>query len=51
MTAVVANYAPGGKSAKHHHSESIFAYVLSGEIRSENSAKAPVLQRRARLAD
>ena len=41
MTAVVVNYAPGGKSARHHHSGSVFAYVLSGEIRSENSATGP----------
>jgi quercetin dioxygenase-like cupin family protein len=37
LTAVVVNYAPGGKSVKHHHAGSVFAYVLSGEIRSENS--------------
>jgi quercetin dioxygenase-like cupin family protein len=38
LTAVVVNYEPGGKSASHHHAGSVFAYVLSGEIRSENSA-------------
>jgi quercetin dioxygenase-like cupin family protein len=38
VTAVVVSYAPGGKSGKHHHSGSVLAYVLSGAIRSENSA-------------
>jgi quercetin dioxygenase-like cupin family protein len=38
LTAVVVNYAPGGKSQAHHHAGSVFAYVLSGAIRSENSA-------------
>jgi quercetin dioxygenase-like cupin family protein len=42
LTAVVVNYAPGGKSGKHHHAGSVFAYVLSGAIRSENSATGPV---------
>jgi len=42
LTAVVVNYAPGGKSGKHHHAGSVFAYVLSGAIRSQNSATGPV---------
>jgi quercetin dioxygenase-like cupin family protein len=42
LTAVTVNYAPGGKSRGHHHAGSIFAYVLSGAIRSENSATGPV---------
>jgi quercetin dioxygenase-like cupin family protein len=42
FTAVVVNYAPGGKSPKHVHAGSVFAYVLSGSIRSENSATGPV---------
>ena len=42
LTVVVVNYAPGGKSGKHHHAGSVFAYVLSGAIRSENSATGPV---------
>lgn len=42
ITAVVVNYAPGGKSGAHHHAGSVFAYVLSGAIRSENSATGPV---------
>lgn len=41
ITAVVVSYAPGGKSGKHHHAGSVFAYVLSGAIRSENSATGP----------
>jgi quercetin dioxygenase-like cupin family protein len=41
LTAVVVNYAPGGKSPSHHHAGSVFAYVLSGEIRSENSVTGP----------
>lgn len=41
ITAIVVNYAPGGRSDKHHHAGSVLAYVLSGEIRSENSATGP----------
>jgi quercetin dioxygenase-like cupin family protein len=47
ITAVVVNYAPGGKSGKHHHAGSVFAYVLSGAIRSENSATGPARVYRA----
>ena len=42
ITAIVVSYAPGAKSVKHHHAGSVVAYVLSGEIRSENSATGPV---------
>jgi quercetin dioxygenase-like cupin family protein len=37
LTAVVVEYAPGGKSPPHRHdtSASVFAYVLSGSIRSQ----------------
>jgi quercetin dioxygenase-like cupin family protein len=42
LTVVTVNYAPGGKSGGHHHAGSVFAYVLSGAIRSENSATGPV---------
>jgi len=38
LTAIVVSYAPGGKSGAHRHAGSVFAYVLSGAIRSENSA-------------
>ncbi|HVI90488.1 MAG TPA: cupin domain-containing protein [Dongiaceae bacterium] len=41
ISAVVVIYAPGGKSSKHHHAGSVLAYVLSGAIRSENSATGP----------
>ena len=39
--SVTVSYAPGGKSGKHHHAGSVLAYVLTGEIRSENSATGP----------
>lgn len=42
ITAVVVSYGPGGKSPEHHHAGSVLAYVLSGAIRSENSATGPV---------
>jgi quercetin dioxygenase-like cupin family protein len=37
MAAVVVSYAPGGKSWAHHHAPSafVYAYVLSGAIRSQ----------------
>src|SRR4030095_7262396 len=37
MFAVVVTYPPGGKSPSHHHAKSafIYAYVLSGAIRSQ----------------
>lgn len=37
MVAVVVSYPPGGKSLAHHHAPSafIYAYVLSGAIRSQ----------------
>jgi quercetin dioxygenase-like cupin family protein len=41
MTAFVVDYAPGGKSTAHHHSGSVFAYVLDGEIRSQISDGQP----------
>ncbi|HVT51199.1 MAG TPA: cupin domain-containing protein [Dongiaceae bacterium] len=41
LTAIVVNYAPGGKSQAHHHAGSVYAYVLSGAIRSQNSATGP----------
>jgi quercetin dioxygenase-like cupin family protein len=42
LTAVVVVYPPGGKSVSHHHAGSVLAYVLSGAIRSQNSATSPV---------
>jgi quercetin dioxygenase-like cupin family protein len=41
VSAVAVNYAPGGKSGPHHHAGSVLVYVLSGAIRSENSATGP----------
>ena len=37
MVAVRVSYPPGGKSPAHHHAQSafIYAYVLSGAIRSQ----------------
>ena len=42
LTAVVVSYAPGGKSVNITTPAASFAYVLSGAIRSENSATGPV---------
>jgi quercetin dioxygenase-like cupin family protein len=41
LTAFVVDYAPGGKSPTHHHAGSVFAYVLSGAIRSQVSTDGP----------
>jgi quercetin dioxygenase-like cupin family protein len=41
LTAVVVTYVPGAKSARHHHTGSVWAYVLSESIRSQNSATGP----------
>jgi len=41
LTAFVVEYEPGGKSPSHHHSGSVFAYVLTGEIRSQITDGAP----------
>ena len=38
LTAEIVEYPPGGTSASHYHAGSVFAYVLKGGIRSENSA-------------
>ena len=42
LTGILVQYEPGGKSDAHHHAGSVVAYVLSGEIRSQNSATGPV---------
>jgi quercetin dioxygenase-like cupin family protein len=42
LTVVTVNYPPGGKSRRHHHAGSVYAYVLSGAVRSENSATGSV---------
>jgi quercetin dioxygenase-like cupin family protein len=41
LTAVVVSYAAGGKSPKHHHAGDVFAFVVSGAVRSQNSATGP----------
>ena len=41
LTAEVVDYPPRGKSSVHHHAGSVFAYVLRGSIRSQNSATGP----------
>ena len=38
VTGILVAYEPGGKSAAHRHAGSVVAYVLTGAIRSENSA-------------
>lgn len=35
LTAVAVDYAPGGTSKPHHHAGVVFAYVVSGAIRSQ----------------
>ncbi len=35
LTAVAVDYAPKGKSGPHHHAGVVFAYVVSGAIRSQ----------------
>src|SRR4051794_25622981 len=42
LTAVTVTYAPGAKSREHQHAGSVFAYILTGSIRSQNSATGPV---------
>jgi quercetin dioxygenase-like cupin family protein len=42
LSVVTVHYAPGAASSRHHHAGSVFAYVLSGAVRSENSATGPV---------
>jgi quercetin dioxygenase-like cupin family protein len=41
LTGVHVSYPPGGKSSSHAHAGSVYAYVLSGKVRSENSATGP----------
>src|SRR3954454_19985697 len=41
LSAVVVEYAPGGTSSRHQHAGIVFAYVLAGAVRSENSATGP----------
>jgi quercetin dioxygenase-like cupin family protein len=41
LTAVSVTYGPGGKSGPHRHAGSVFAFVVSGEVRSQNSVTGP----------
>ena len=41
LTGIHVSYPPGGKSSSHAHAGSVYAYVLSGKVRSENSATGP----------
>jgi quercetin dioxygenase-like cupin family protein len=41
LTAEVVEYPPGGKSSVHHHAGSVFVYILTGRIRSQDSATGP----------
>jgi quercetin dioxygenase-like cupin family protein len=35
LTARIVHYPPGGSSKSHHHDADVFAFVLSGKIRSQ----------------
>jgi quercetin dioxygenase-like cupin family protein len=35
LTAQIVHYPPGGASKAHHHDADVFAFVLSGNIRSQ----------------
>jgi len=41
LTGIHVTYLPGGKSRSHAHAGSVYAYVLSGKVRSENSVTGP----------
>ena len=41
LTLVQVTYQPGAESASHAHAGSVYAYVLSGKIRSEVSTLGP----------
>ncbi|UWZ85227.1 cupin domain-containing protein [Occallatibacter riparius] len=47
MIAVIVNYPPGGRSPAHHHAQSafIYAYVLSGAVRSQVGDEAAKVYR------
>lgn len=47
LTAIVVTFAPGASSPVHHHAGSVYAYVLTGTIRSENSATGPAREYKA----
>ena len=41
LTALLVRYEPKGKTPKHHHPGSVMAFVVSGAVRSKNSATGP----------
>jgi len=41
LTGVLVKYAPGASSPSHAHAGSVYAYVLTGKVRSENSGTGP----------
>jgi quercetin dioxygenase-like cupin family protein len=41
LTALLVQYAPGGQTPKHHHPGSVMAFVVSGAVRSQDSATGP----------
>jgi quercetin dioxygenase-like cupin family protein len=47
LTAILVTFAPGAASPVHHHAGSVYAYVLTGTIRSENSATGPAREYKA----
>jgi quercetin dioxygenase-like cupin family protein len=47
LTGLLVHYEPGGKTPKHHHPGSVMAFVVSGAIRSQNSATGPARVYRA----
>ena len=47
LTALLVTYPRGGQSPAHHHAGSVFAYVLSETVRSENLATGPARVYRA----
>ena len=42
LTGIRVTYEPGARSASHAHAGSVYAYVISGQIRSQNSVTGPV---------
>lgn len=47
LTAVLVTYPPGGSTPIHYHAGSVFAYVISGAIRSQVSGQGPARVYRA----
>ena len=41
LSGLLVIYPPGCKSVAHHHAGAVMAFVLTGQIRSENSATGP----------